>query len=267
MKNNKLKTILCAAVFLPLLVTSAWATNLKTSDGQTVESKSFPFIKKRQSLQNYLQNGYHRGSFGLAVSGRVCLTTWFSSWGSGDPVSRSIDKCNKRLEQNLVDYPQKVRSNCSCVSVIKDFDVVRDDILDYPYYKGIIKIFIKSKAEKLETVRGFLEFEKLGLSKQKVRFFNGENQEVCKGEMEFSTGDGSFNLDCFGESLKASGIATVKTGVFTKTHSIGSGLLSNGSVFAFITTFTDREIVEKYPNYPLVEVNDEPHDDTFIEQE
>lgn len=253
MKNNKLKTILCAAVFLPLLVTSAWATDLKKSDGQTVDSKSFPFIKKRQNLQNYLENGEDRGSFGLAVSGRICLTSYSLSWGGVDPVSRSIDRCNKRLERNLVDYPKKVLSNCSCVSVIKDFDVVRGDILDYPYYKGILKIYVKSKAGKLETVRGFLEFEKPGLSEQKIRVFNGKNQEVCKGEMEFSIGDGSFNLSCFGESFKAAGISTVKTGLFTKTHSIGSALLSNGSVFAFITTFTDEEIAEEYPNFPSTE--------------
>ena len=262
MKRNKLVNVICSAFLLPLFATSAWGLELKKPDGQNVEANSFPLIEKRQKLQSALYDGQMNGSFGLAMSGGICVTNYSWAWGGDDPVSRSLSGCDRTLGKILLDYPKKIQSKCSCVSVIKDDNIARLDILKYPFYKQIIKLYIKQKSGSLETVRGFLEFETPALSKQKIRILNAENSEVCAGEMELSTGDGSFNLICpsFGEAYLAAGIATIKAGIFTKTHSTGSALLSDGSVFAFITSLTDKEITEKYPNFPSYKANKKPQE-------
>ena len=63
--------------------------------------------------------------------------------------------------------------------MIYNSEIGRKDILDYPFYKSILKIFVKSKGGKLDTMRGFLEFERQDLTEQKVTVFNSKNQEVC----------------------------------------------------------------------------------------
>lgn len=262
MKSIKLVNSICSAFLLALLATSAWGLELKKPDGQGIDSNSFPFIKKRQKLQSALYDGQMNGSFGLAMSGGICVTNYLWAWGGDDPVSRSLSRCDRFLGKILLDYPKKIQSKCSCVSVIKDDNITRLDILEYPFYKQIIKLYFKSKSGRLETVRGFVEFETPSLSKQKIRVLNAEDHEVCAGEMELSTGDGSFSLSCpvFGEGSLAAGIATIKTGIFTKTHSTGSALISDGAVFAFITSLTDKEITEKYPNFPSDKANKKPQE-------
>jgi len=148
-----------------------------------------------------------------------------------------------------MNYPQPLMQSCGCKTVIENMRVVDELPLLNDKYRSTVKLYIKSPSGKIKTQRGFIEYEADELTQQDARILNQNNEEVCRGSLTFSLGDGSFDLSCFNGAIKARGIIEL-AGLFSKKHAVGSAVLDDGDVFAFVSGLNDGEIEDKYPGFP-----------------
>ena len=226
------------------------AQELKLPSGKIVAAENFPYLAKRPNPVGFLKKGQGQ-AIALAVSKPPCPSYSFTGWGGSDPYSRSVAKCNAYVEKELIDYPAEIVKKCKCSNAVLDMRVIDETTLQNNNFYAILKVYIKNRLGKITTQRGFLEYEIDDLVKQDGRLINLNFEELCKGSLTFSLGDGSFDLNCFGGSIKARGIVEI-VGLFSKKHAVGSAVLDNGEVFAFISGLNNEEIEDRYPGFPDV---------------
>lgn len=229
-----------------------FAVTLTLPTGEPVQSTKYPLVTETK-LAEFIANGEIEGSFAMVRPENKCLSYWHTAWGGENPKGRALERCNARVHKFLTNYTTKTKNKCKCVIVIENQNLLREGLLKYRLKRTVIKIYLKKKNVELNTVRGFLEYEKSQLENQNVRIFNEDLKEVCRGHMNFSLKDAPFDLLCLRGSKRLSGTVTIKRGALIKAHAIGSAILNDGSVFAFITRLNDQEIIDKYPNFPVIE--------------
>jgi len=228
----------------------AVAQELITPNGKKVSANNYPFLANRPNVRGYLNHGDTR-PIALATTLKNCPTNSYTAWGGQKPHRRSVYKCNSKMDSLLHDYPSPIKNRCRCFNVIKDMRVLNETPLMNDKFRSIMKLFMKDSSGKIETERGFLEYEKDELTEQNVKLLNAEGSEVCTGSVNFSLGPGGFELRCFEGSVKMRGIAEV-SGIFSKKHAVGSAVTDSGGVFAFISGLSDSEISKEYPGFPDV---------------
>ncbi|OUR79599.1 hypothetical protein A9Q83_04165 [Alphaproteobacteria bacterium 46_93_T64] len=225
------------------------AQELELGDGGKINASELPFLFKRSKILDFVRNA-ETNSFALAVGAAPCSSYSYSSWGGTSPKKRSVEQCNAFLETWLIDYPQSVVKNCSCNIAILNKKIIDKPRLNNDQYYSILKLYISDASGKVNIHRGFLGYEVEELVNQEAHIYNQNFDEICKGNLDPSLGTGGFKLECFGASMKAEGVMTMKVGLFSKTHSVGNAVLDTGEKFGFITGLNDEDIKELYPSFP-----------------
>ena len=239
---------LVIVVFAVSLVGCVQGTTLVRPDGSSVSTSDLPMIGQHAKLPGYLAQ-HSEKRIGLAATPKNCPSSYAISWEGYDPYARSLNRCYGFIRNLLADYSAETLKKCDCVPVVRDHMILREDILLREKKIAPIKIYTKQKDGPITPIRGFLEFERDEVTRQKSRILNEKFEEICRGELNFSLGQGGFELSCFAGSVIAKGVLTMND-VATGFHAIGSGALDTGEVFAFITRLTDKEIDARYPGFP-----------------
>ena len=247
--NALLQKMKSVSVFLIALLLASCVSDrtLVRQDGSEVRINDLPLVGQHEKLSCYLHDHGHK-HLGLAATPLNCPSMYAINWGGSHPDLLARQRCSGAVRKMLADYDSNIFTQCDCVIVLRGRTILRDDIFYRPNKLAPIKFYIKPKNGKVEENRGFLEYERDALVPQKSRILNTKFEELCKGEMNFSLGEGSFDLDCFDGSTKAKGVLAMN-GMFSKLHARGSGVFDTGEVFAFITRLNDREIRQQYPDF------------------
>ena len=237
-------TILAGIFYLPT-ISPSYSQHLIQKDGSRIS------IHKIDAFSGWLWKGVTRAlelNRDFLVSERNCPTRWYTpkeiSWAKKD--------YRTRIREKWGGIQKYVGNKCDIILI---FDKNGQLQLDLDYLNNNfghrytpVNIFIVPKNEKIEYIKGTLEYEHIKTGKQNVRLFNNNRKVVCEGYLEISTNDkGVFDLGCFDKRIEIKGFNTLRNIVFGQTHSVGSGVTNQGSLFLYVTTFMGTALEKEYP--------------------
>ena len=110
-------------------------------------------------------------------------------------------------------------------------------------------IFLYESDQGVNVIKGTVEYESASTGKQEIAVYNHNGIKVCEGFQEvYQWKKGDFYLSCFDGKLTLQGYTDLRDYAIGPSHTVGSGTLSSGGGFAFVTNLIGKRLNDKYNN-------------------
>jgi len=241
--------VLLFSLLVPMQLATAYELILK-EDGSKVDAKSLELSR------GWASDGFRETlklSQNFYISMKLCPSLWYwdnnNAWANLE-YKKYINNKYKEI-QKYVPY-----KNCA-LSLIFDKNrklTFTEDFMADNFIKMYTPatIFLYESDQGVNVIKGTVEYESASTGKQEIAVYNHNGIEICEGFQEVYTGKkGDFYLSCFDGKLTLQGFTELRDYVFGPSHTVGSGTLSSGGGFAFVTNLIGERLNDKYNNIEI----------------